>query len=169
MTCDSSIGNADVFNKNLCNLKGLTYMGSKAIVMPENYIAIFHTTAQQDAIKIIQASEPLIQHTVMLIKNESLFKQTSISIIDRVNSNFINKLFYPVFLHAHKFYATDSCISCGKCEKICPLKNIHMSNAKPVWHNKCTHCMACISYCPKEAIEYGKHTKGLERYTCPNM
>ncbi|WP_229056928.1 MULTISPECIES: hypothetical protein [unclassified Holdemania] len=27
--------------------------------------------------------------------------------------------------------------------------------------------MACISRCPMEAIEYGKHTQGLPRYTCP--
>ena len=28
----------------------------------------------------------------------------------------------------------------------------------------CTHCMACICYCPKEAIEYGKKSKGKPRY-----
>ena len=27
-----------------------------------------------------------------------------------------------------------------------------------------THCMACICYCPKEAIEYGKKSKGKPRY-----
>ena len=26
------------------------------------------------------------------------------------------------------------------------------------------HCMACICYCPKEAMEYGKKSKGKLRY-----
>jgi len=44
------------------------------------------------------------------------------------------------------------------------LNNIHLENGKPVWGKNCTHCMACICYCPKEAIEYGKKSKGKPRY-----
>ena len=29
--------------------------------------------------------------------------------------------------------------------------------------------MACICRCPKAAIEYGKHSRGLPRYTFPAM
>ena len=36
----------------------------------------------------------------------------------------------------------------------CPLNNIRLENGKPVWGKHCTHCMACICDCPKEAIEY---------------
>ena len=46
----------------------------------------------------------------------------------------------------------------------CPLNNIRLENGKPVWGKNCTHCMACICYCPKEAIEYGKKSKGKPRY-----
>jgi len=35
-----------------------------------------------------------------------------------------------------------------------------------LWKNTCTHCMACISRCPQEAIEYGEHSKGLPRHVC---
>lgn len=70
-------------------------------------------------------------------------------------------------MHSKKFYATNKCISCGKCENVCPLKNIHLKEGKPIWGNNCTHCMACICSCPKAAIEYGKHTKNRERYICP--
>jgi epoxyqueuosine reductase QueG len=44
------------------------------------------------------------------------------------------------------------------------LNNIRLENGKPVWGKNCTHCMACICYCPKEAIEYGKKSKGKPRY-----
>ncbi len=44
------------------------------------------------------------------------------------------------------------------------MNNIRMENGKPVWGQACTHCMACICYCPTEAIEYGKKSVGKPRY-----
>ena len=41
---------------------------------------------------------------------------------------------------------------------------VDLDNDKPVWESHCTHCMACICYCPKEAIEYGKKSIGKPRY-----
>ena len=55
-----------------------------------------------------------------------------------MNSGIINNLFYPVFVHAKKFYATDDCISCGKCVNVCPLNNVRIENGKPVWGDHCT-------------------------------
>ena len=42
-----------------------------------------------------------------------------------------------------------------------------MQEGRPVWGNRCTHCMACISGCPARAIEYGSATRGKARYQCP--
>ena len=58
----------------------------------------------------------------------------------------------------------DICIGCGKCEKLCPLNNIKIVDKKPVWGNECSHCMACIGYCPVEAIEYGTVSQQKEPY-----
>ena len=49
---------------------------------------------------------------------------------------------------ADAFRATDACIGCGKCVELCPLNNIHLESGRPVWGKNCTHCMACICYCP---------------------
>lgn len=38
---------------------------------------------------------------------------------------------------------------------------------KPVWGKNCTHCMGCINFCPKEAIEYAKGSVGKTRYAGP--
>jgi len=54
--------------------------------------------------------------------------------------------------------------ACGQCVKNCPMNNIALENGKPIWGNQCTHCMACICYCPTEAIEYGKKSIGKTRY-----
>ena len=102
-----------------------------------------------------------------MIRSGKEFAEPDITITDRLISGIVNDLFYPVCVHAKKFYATDACISCGKCERVCPTQNVRLENGRPVWGKKCTHCMACICRCPEEAIEYGKHSRGLPRYTFP--
>lgn len=47
-------------------------------------------------------------------------------------------LIHPLFMHTlmspKPFKATDSCISCGLCEKACPVRNIHLKErGKPEW------------------------------------
>lgn len=44
------------------------------------------------------------------------------------------------------------------------MNNITLPNGRPVWGDNCTQCMACICYCPTEAIEYGKKSLGKPRY-----
>lgn len=166
MTCGGDIGNAGMYLEKLCKKKNMNYMGCIGILMPENYIALFATPPQEMALQIIEQAEPVINQSILYIKNGDKLPQTDISFTDKINSGIINDLFYPIFVHAKKFYATNACISCSKCSNICPLNNIHIKNGKPVWGSICTHCMACICNCPKEAIEYGKHSKGLPRYTC---
>ena len=76
----------------------------------------------------------------------------------------VNPVFYRFFVKADAFRAADACTGCGRCVELCPLNNVHLKNGRPVWGKNCTHCMACICYCPKEAIEYGEKSKGKPRY-----
>lgn len=167
MTCGGSIGNAGKYLEKFCKDRGLRFQGCLEVVMPENYIALFSTPAKEDALKIVEQAEAFIEKAAGRIKEGKRFPKHPVTWKDRFSSGPVNMVFYPVFVHAGKFYAEDTCVSCGKCETVCPMNNIHMQNGKPVWGTKCTHCMACICRCPKEAIEYGKHSKGLPRYTCP--
>ena len=43
-------------------------------------------------------------------------------------------------------------------------KSENIKDNKPIWGKDCTHCMACICYCPVEAIEYGKKSVNKFRY-----
>ena len=71
------------------------------------------------------------------------------------------------FVFPKKWKFTDDCISCGKCEKICPVGNIKLHDGKPVWGKECISCVACYHICPKNAIQYGSFTKGKGQYFCP--
>ncbi|MBR4166024.1 MAG: flavodoxin family protein, partial [Lachnospiraceae bacterium] len=43
MTCGDSVGSAGRFNRALSEEKGMRYMGTGKLVMPENYTAMFKT------------------------------------------------------------------------------------------------------------------------------
>ena len=63
-----------------------------------------------------------------------------------------------------KYYSTDACVSCGKCVEVCPLQNISLVNDRPRWNGHCTHCEACYHYCPQNAVQFGKVTRGKGQY-----
>lgn len=166
LNCGSGMGNAAGYIQKLCEEKEFQYMGTIEIVMPENYIAMFQTPDSKEAGKIIKNADPAIENTGNIIAENREFPKPSIHLPDKFLSSAINPVFYRLFVKADGFYAKETCIGCGKCKEVCPLNNIQMRGGKPVWGKECTHCMACISRCPAEAIEYGKKSVGKPRYYC---
>ena len=164
MTCGSEIGNADKYNRKLCMEKELTCMGTAQIVMPENYIAMFSAPQADAARKIVAKAEPDIDHAIAAIQSSQPFAPTRNNPYDRFMSGPVNPIFYKFCVKADAFTASDTCIGCGQCAKRCPMNSITIKGGKPVWGKNCTHCMACICYCPVSAIEYGKKSVGQPRY-----
>ncbi len=68
-----------------------------------------------------------------------------------------------------EFWVDEKCNGCAICEKACPVSNIVMAAEKPTWLHQCEQCLACIQWCPKEAIQYGKKTPNYERYHHPEI
>ncbi|MDO4331218.1 MAG: EFR1 family ferrodoxin [Eubacteriales bacterium] len=169
MTCGGDIGNAGKYAKELCEKKGFRYMGCLEIVMPENYVAMFPVPEREAAEKIVAKAEPEIAAAGEMIREGKAFPERKISFGNKVSSGMVNDVFYPLFVHAKKFYSTSGCIGCGHCVKVCPLNNVTLVDGRPKWGDCCTHCMACICECPKEAIEYGNKSKGKPRYRCPGQ
>lgn len=164
MTCGDDMGNAGEYNKKLCREKDFDYCGTAAVVMPENYVAMFTCPDEKRAKEIIKDAVITVDNIIELLKDGKCLTENKISITDKIKSTPVNKLFYALCVKSKSFYATDKCISCGLCEKKCPVNCISMNEGKPEWSKGCTHCMACICLCPEEAIEYSKKTAGKIRY-----
>ena len=166
MTCGDDAGNADKYNKKIAAEKGLEYMGTAEIKMPENYIAMFDVPAEERCAQIMSGANTAIDKAVKRILSEKPLPSNKAGLADIVKSGPVNKLFYALCVKAKQFRADGRCTSCGKCERLCPVNVIKLVDGKPVWGEGCTHCMACISYCPAEAIEYGRKSVGKRRYRC---
>ena len=161
MDCGSEIGNAAGYNRQLAAQKQLQYMGTAQIIMPENYIAMFNAPQKEQAKSIVEQAEPELQKVLTRLRAGQEFPPPRDNLYDRFMSGLVNPVFYRFLVKAEAFRATEACIGCGKCVELCPLSNIRLENGKPVWGKNCTHC---ICYCPKEAIEYGKKSRGKPRY-----
>jgi ferredoxin len=68
---------------------------------------------------------------------------------------------------ARGYSVSADCVSCGLCGKLCPVRNIEMTDNKPVFGGKCEQCMACIQFCPRKAINYRDKTQKRRRYHHP--
>ena len=164
MDCGSETGNAAKYNRRLAQEKQLLYMGTAQIVMPENYIAMFNAPTEEQAEKTVEKAKPAITEAIAHIKAGEPFSAPRSSLYDRFMSGPVNPIFYRFFVKANAFTVSSACIGCGQCAKRCPMNNVAIKNGTPVWGKNCTHCMACICYCPTSAIEYGKKSVGQPRY-----
>ena len=164
MTCGDEIGNAAKYNARLARQKQLQYMGTIPIVMPENYIAMFNAPQAEEARAIVEKAKPQIAAVIECIRAEQAFPVPRKNLYDRVMSTCVNPVFYKAFVKANDFQAGAACTGCGLCAEKCSMNNIRIVDGKPVWGKSCTHCMACICYCPSKAIEYGKNSLGKPRY-----
>lgn len=164
MDCGSEIGDAAKYNRRLAEQKNLQYMGTAQIVMPENYIALFATPEAEEAGEIVQKAQPDVEAAIASVQAGRKFPAPRNNMGYRIMSGIINPFFYRLIVKADPFRVSDACVGCGQCASKCPLNNIELRSGKPVWGKQCTHYMACISYCPAKAIEYGKRSVGKPRY-----
>lgn len=166
MTCGGQIGKAEKYNLDICNKADKSYCGTEKIKMPENYLAMFEVTTAEEEELLMKEAYTSLETVSGLIKNGERLPEVREGAIGNLLSGVVNDMFNKYYLRDDKFLVTDRCISCGLCEKKCPLGNVEISGGRPVWKGDCTHCMACICNCPAEAIEYGKKSVGKRRYLC---
>ena len=67
------------------------------------------------------------------------------------------------------FHADDKCNACGICVKVCPVNNVVMAGSRPVWRHHCEKCLACIQWCPEQAIQFKDVTLKRKRYHHPGV
>lgn len=140
------------------------------IVMPSNYIPWGGPGPAEKRNRLFAGAEKKISKICDAVKNKSDMPVEKGPLWQRI---FFTALYRMSFSHVHemdgKFWTDDKCNACGICAKVCPVSNITLADGRPAWNHGCLQCLACLQWCPEEAIQYGKKTPAYERYRHPEV
>lgn len=166
-TCGENVGNVMKRLSNQLKKKQITLHSGFSVVMPNNYVIYGSASTKEESMKIIEEAEPILQQINQLITKET----TDTFVVEKgtfptLLTNVIHPMFLKFAIHPNRFHVNENCTGCGICEKVCNTKCIKIDKV-PTWRGKCTQCLACLNYCPTNAIHYGKTTIGKEQYTNP--
>ncbi|MDD4899039.1 MAG: EFR1 family ferrodoxin [Candidatus Omnitrophica bacterium] len=168
-TLGGAPGLAHTQARNILTGRGLELAAGFSLLMPGNYTPLYGAIAQEKQDEMFRKEKERIGIIAENIRD----KKRGIMEEKPFLLNFLlHKLLYKggisqVPLSGRNFWATDACIKCGLCAKVCPVENIVLADGRPKWLTHCQHCMACLQWCPVEAIQYKKSTIGRKRYHHP--
>ena len=141
--------------------KNLRLDYGRVIHMPPDYVISYNPADKTKAGKTLdKANKKIHQISLEINAKARIVKKLKFA---------ANNLYKNIESLDAAFFAEDSCTACGQCAKLCPVGNIKIDNGKPKWLHRCEHCVACISWCPSQAIQYGEKTKTRRRYQNPKI
>lgn len=169
MTCGDEVALApEMISKDL-NKVGITPNSIWSVIMPNNYVLLPGFDVDPKKIEKIKLSN--CEGRILEIAQNLSRGDKRIDVVRGSMPWIKTKLVFPLFKHwgifPRNWHYTSSCISCGKCAKICPLLNITMEKEHPKWGLNCCSCLGCYHVCPVHAVEYGKKTKKKGQYIFP--
>lgn len=169
-SCGDEVGLTVPIIQKEADKKGWTWNAGFSVIMPNNYVSLpgFDTDPKELEKKKLEESVPVLRRINALLSDSKNVFECKTGSWAYLKSRIINPLFNKFQVTAKPFFATDACISCGLCEKICPMHNVAV-NKKPVWGDNCTSCLACYHICPQHAVQYGNATRNKHQYFNPNV
>lgn len=162
-TCGSS-GNAGAYAQKIFASIGKELLGWYTFHMPGSYVAFMENPDLERAPEMNRRAVETLTKLAPQMEEEQPMEPYPVTRLGRFMSWAANPFFYHFIIGRDGLYTTDQCIRCGKCAAVCPLNNITMREGTPTWGHDCTHCMACVHQCPKQAVEFRKISVGKNRY-----
>lgn len=167
-TYGTSPGQPNRFIEEILKEKGKQLNASYSVKTVDVWTPIFDLTNKEKNTRILKNSDIEINEVIKFVQNEKKGDYVKAKL-----PLFIVKLWRKNYEKARltkNFWVEDTCISCGICERKCPIKAIQITDGKPKWiKEKCTLCLGCLHRCPKFSIQYGKNTKKHGQYLNPNV
>jgi len=156
--------------KELLAQRGITLSGGWGITMPGNYLPLYGAIPLEKQERMFAAAKQRITEIAQtILAQQSQSCESSFSLFNWMG-NLGYKLFLPQLKSADRHFWTDAkCNACGLCSKLCPTANVKLTDNKPVWSGNCEQCMACLQYCPQEAIQFKKKSLSRKRYRHPQI
>jgi ferredoxin/flavodoxin len=170
VTNGGQVSNTLVQLKRVLAGNGLTLSSGFEIKMPSNYIPWGGPGAKDEQNRCFELAQKKITRIAALIKAKADMPVEMGPFWQRILFSAIYKMtFSQVPKMDRQFWTDDKCNSCGICSRVCPAGNISMIEGRPAWKHRCEQCFACLQWCPREAVQYGKKTPQYERYHHPEI
>ncbi len=153
--------------KGIVKQKNMLFKGYAEFKMASNHITNRSHKVPDDTLikERTRTSLARVDDVASVIQKGECFKNRRIFLLEYLATVPVAPVLCYFIQTTKEFRVKDTCILCGKCEKLCPMNVIEMHEGKPVWkESRCAHCMSCIQNCPTEAIEFGSITEGRRRY-----
>ncbi len=156
--------------EKILRAKGKRLNAGLLINMPNNYIIGYDITSEKVQIDFFEKAKKKIDEFSEVVNSRKDNLDSSVFKKDVGRSEKVNDWFQAEVNDLDKsFHIDDNCTSCGICEKVCPVKNIVLTDGIPQWKHKCQQCLACINLCPEKVIQFGEKTIKTGRYNHPDI
>lgn len=165
-TCGGNSGNESSALGALLKAKGLPYNGSFDLIMPDNFIIWSEIPTGERLESILHNADESLTRIIDAIRE----KKSEAPSTETPKDLFMPMETISSSKNTSKFYAESTCIACGLCMELCPMRCIKADDrGRPQWEGECSMCLACLHRCPVNAIQYGSDTQGKKRYINPNV
>jgi len=169
ITCGENIGNSlELLVKHFG--QNMTLNCGFSVIMPSNYMILGEIETKEVQTKVLKEVDPRLTEIFEVMKSKPhRHFDAAKGPVPFILTHVVGTLFNKFAVDPKPFFAKDNCTGCGICAHVCTTKNIVVEQTKVTWGSQCTQCLACINYCPVQAIEYGKKTLNKGRYNNPNI
>jgi len=148
--------------------KGSKLSAGFIIMMPSNYTPFGEAIPAPEQERIFAREAARVKEIAAIVGAGGISRAENSKLPWRLAGALISRFTGRMMRGEDKnFRVTDACNGCGTCERICPVDNIAMADARPRWMHRCEQCFACFQWCPQEAIQCGAGTEGRKRYHNP--
>lgn len=166
-TCGDDTGRTAQIFSSAVTRKGWQCVAGYSVTMPNTYVSLpgFDVDDKDIETQKVQNAVARVRFINEEITSRAQMKQYNCheGVLPFTKSYLLRPLFNAFLMSPKPFHATEACIGCKKCEKVCPVGNITVTD-RPVWGGNCTQCLACYHVCPVHAVEYGKMTGKKGQY-----
>ncbi len=168
-TSGGMMGAAHLIMEQQLEKRGIKLNAYFHIPMPSNYIPLTKDQSANRISRLLKDAEKRLKNVSGLIRARKSHRPLHVFPLDMIGELVGKRAVSYMADYDKYFWLTESCDSCGLCQKICPASNIIMMNGMPTWRGHCEQCMACLQWCPKQAIQFKQITRKRKRYHHPEI